>query len=99
MRDSRLPVRARRVVSFTGAALIVAALVQELRKPSAARTWQGKVAGFVPYDFRPPTAARVRERMWAPDAAGLLVPQVFGVGWTLNVGRVVALLRRRRPPA
>ncbi|HKF86534.1 MAG TPA: hypothetical protein VKB85_00480, partial [Propionibacteriaceae bacterium] len=32
------------------AALLVAALVKELSKPASERTWNGKVASFVPYD-------------------------------------------------
>jgi len=85
----------RRSVTAVGIGLVEAALAQELRKPPESRTWHGTVAGFVPYDFRPPTGARIRERMWAPQEPRILVPHVFGVGWTLNLGRVVALLRRR----
>ena len=72
-----------------------AALAQELRKPSEQRTWHGVVAGFVPYDFRMPTADRVRERLWDPEGA-VVQPQVFGVGWTVNFGRLVAALRDSR---
>ena len=72
-----------------------AALIQELRKPSDQRTWHGVVAGFVPYDFRMPTVDRVRERLWDPEAA-VVQPQVFGVGWTLNFGRLLAALRDAR---
>jgi hypothetical protein len=74
--------------------LVIAAVVQELRKPPDVRTWQGVTAGVVPYDLRMPTVARFRERLWAPDDFRVFTPQVFGVGWTLNIGRVVALLRR-----
>jgi len=77
------------------AALLVAALVKELSKPASERTWNGKVASFVPYDFRRPTFARVQERLWAPDNPHLMTPQVFGVGWTVNFGRVMSLLRAR----
>jgi hypothetical protein len=73
--------------------LAVAAVVKELRLPPGERTWHGSVAGFVPYDFRAPTLERARERLWSPESPRLLVPRVFGVGWTVNVGRVVALLR------
>ena len=52
-----------------------------------------KVAGLVPYDFRMPTIDRVKEHLWAPDNPKILVPHVFGVGWTVNAGRVVALAR------
>jgi hypothetical protein len=88
----------RRFVQVVGIGLVAAAVVQELRKPRELRTWHGAVAGFVPYDLRMPTAARVRERMWAPDDPHVLVPQVLGVGWTLNLGRVVALVRRLLVP-
>ena len=74
--------------------LAVAAVVKELRKPAEERTWNGAL-GFVPYDFRVPTLARVKERMWDPDGAHVINPRVFGVGWTVNAGRVVQLVRRR----
>lgn len=75
--------------------LVVAALVKELRQPADERTWNGVVAGFVPYDFRLPTFQRFRERVWNPESEKVVSPHVFGVGWTVNVGRVVALIRRR----
>ena len=81
-----------RLVTF---GLVVAAVVKELRTPSEERTWHGVVAGFVPYDFRRPTVARFRERVWAPDNEHLISPHVVGVGWTVNVGRVVALVRQK----
>lgn len=71
----------------------VAAIVKELRLPREERTWHGAV-GIVPYDFRMPTADRIRERLWSPDSPRVLMPTVFGVGWTFNVGRLVELLRR-----
>ena len=74
--------------------LAVAAVVKELRLPAEERTWHGVVAGFVPYDYRVPTLARFKERLWAPDSEHVFNPQVFGVGWTVNVGRVVELVRR-----
>ena len=77
------------------AALLVAAIGKELSKPASERTWTGKVASFVPYDFRRPTFARAQERLWAPDNPHLMTPQVFGVGWTVNFGRVMSLLRSR----
>jgi hypothetical protein len=80
-------------VGWGAAALTAAALVQELRQPGETRTWQGRVLA-VPYDFRVPTLDRARERIWAPDDRRLLTPQVFGLGWTVNLGRVLALLSR-----
>jgi hypothetical protein len=71
------------------------AVITELRKPEGERTWHGKLAGFVPYELRPPTLDRVRETYWSPDDEHVLRPPVWGVGWALNVGRVVELIRRQ----
>ncbi|HEY6201599.1 MAG TPA: hypothetical protein VI056_01025 [Candidatus Limnocylindria bacterium] len=62
-----------------------AAIYQELRKPPEARTWNGKVAGVVPYDFRIPTLDRLREAYWAPDSDLVFSEKVFGVGWAVNI--------------
>ena len=75
--------------------LVVAAVTKELQKDKEDRTWHGTVAGFVPYEFRVPTVARVRERVWDPEGEHLLSPHVFGVGWTVNVGRIVELVWRK----
>lgn len=77
-----------------GIGLVVAAVLQELRKPAGERTWTGKLAGVIPYDFRPPTPSKIRATIWAPDDKRILVPHAFGVGWTVNAGRVVSLARR-----
>lgn len=69
----------------------IVAVVQELRKPPEARTWHGKVADIVPYDFRLPTAERFRETYWNPDGP-ILGSKVWGVGWAFNVGAVKKLL-------
>jgi len=61
------------------------ALYQELKKPAEQRTWHGKVAGVVPYDFRVPTIERIREAYWAPDSDVLFTEKVVGVGWSVNL--------------
>jgi len=71
----------------------IAAIVKELRLPREDRTWHGDVGGFVPYDFRPPTADRIRAALWSPDSPRLLSPTVFGVGWSVNLGRIAVLVR------
>lgn len=70
-------------------ALTAAAIIKELRLPKDQRTWNGLLAGFVPYDFRKPTMDRMREAFWNPGGK-LIVGRPFGVGWTLNLGAVVA---------
>jgi hypothetical protein len=77
---------------ITGIGLVVAAVTQELAKPSNKREWYGTVAGVVPYDFRPPTVERARATWWSPENGRVFVPQVFGVGWTLNLGRLARLI-------
>ncbi|MCA5894182.1 DUF5808 domain-containing protein [Isoptericola sp. NEAU-Y5] len=81
------------VVRLVTIGLVVAAVAKELQKDEDDRTWNGTVAGFVPYDFRVPTVDRIRERMWDPEGEHIVSPHVFGVGWTLNLGRVVTLAR------
>jgi hypothetical protein len=61
------------------------AVAQELRKPPEERTWNGKVAGFVPYEFRLPTIDRLRDTYWNPDGA-ILTSKLWGVGWAINLG-------------
>lgn len=81
-----------RLVRMIAFAMLISALKREISKPAAERTWHGKVWQVVPYDFRLPTWARVRERMWAPDTPELITPNVFGVGWTVNLGRTYAVV-------
>ena len=71
------------------------AVVLELRTSADRRGWHGRVAGFVPYDFRLPTVDRMRSSWWDPNGP-LLTPQVMGVGWTLNFGRVADAIKAAR---
>ena len=86
--------RARRLLGYAVAGATLAALGQELRKPADRRDWHGQLFGFVPYDFRVPTFDRFRSAWWAPERAEIFTPRVFGVGWDVNLGRVVELLRK-----
>src|SRR5579884_2493085 len=65
--------------------LVAAALRDQLRLPPEERTWQGKIAGRIPYDLRPPTVERIRSTFWNKNTSEILVPQAFGIGWTLNL--------------
>jgi hypothetical protein len=51
----------------------------------------GEVFGFVPYDFRVPTLERARMHTWNPRSARILTPTTFGVGWSVNLGRLARL--------
>jgi hypothetical protein len=83
-----------RVVQLATWGLAAAALVQELRKPRDQREWHGTVAGIVPYDYRLPTMQRIKDRLWNPNGP-VVGPQVFGVGWSVNVGKLASLARER----
>jgi hypothetical protein len=61
------------------------AIYQELRRPPEERTWHGKVAGVVPYDFRVPTLQQLRETYWDPESDHVFTDRVFGVGWGVNI--------------
>lgn len=79
--------RVKRVVRVLWLALVGAAVRDALRTGRS----HGELLGFVPYDFRFPTVERARDRMWNPDASRVLGPITFGVGWTLNLGRLARL--------
>ena len=70
----------------------MAAVATELAKPAPERTWQGKVMGVVPYDFRPPTWTRIRNAYWNPESDHLFSDRVFGVGWAINLYRAKTLM-------
>lgn len=65
--------------------LVGIAIVEQLRLPPEERTWHGRIAGIIPYDFRPPTAERIRATFWNKNTSQILVPQAFGIGWTINL--------------
>ncbi len=86
-------------------AAVGGAIYQELRKPSAERTWHGKLLGFVPYDFRLPNLQRLRDTYWNTSSNRIFTDKPIGVGWSINIPAVlrrVGLLKspsRRRKPA
>lgn len=82
----------RRLARFMAFGLVVAALATELTKPESERTWQGRVFGLVPYDFRPPTWERIRDAYWNPNSDRLFSDRVFGVGWAVNLYRAKTLM-------
>jgi hypothetical protein len=84
--------RVRRLARFVTVGLVVAAVASELAKPAPERTWQGKVFGLVPYDFRPPTWQRIRDAYWNPQSDHLFSDRVFGVGWAINLYRAKTLM-------
>lgn len=70
----------------------LAAVCQELEKPKDERRWHGKV-GFIPYDFRMPTMERFKERYWNPDITQIFTPELWGVGWGINLHALLEKIR------
>lgn len=82
----------RRLSRLIVIGLIGAAIATELNKPEQERTWRGRVGGFVPYDFRPPTWERIRDAYWNPESDELFSDKVFGVGWAVNLYKAKTLM-------
>ena len=79
-----------------------AAVYQELRTPPAQRTWQGRLFGTIPYDFRLPDLARLREAYWNTQSDVVFTDRPLGVGWAVNLPalfRRVGLMSEQRPTA
>ncbi|HET7043790.1 MAG TPA: DUF5808 domain-containing protein [Gaiellaceae bacterium] len=55
----------------------------------------GRFLGM-PYDLRPPTVARVRQRLWNGRDRHVFVPKAYGWGWDVNLAEVARRLRLRR---
>ena len=72
--------------------IVAAAIGNELRKPANQRTWHDRLFGVLPYDFRRPTLARVKQTVWNPQNERIVVPQAFGIGWSINVGGLLQRL-------
>jgi hypothetical protein len=78
----------RKLAIAIGAGLLAAALVEELRKPGDERTWEGRIAGLIPYDLRVATRDGFREAMDRPEEARVVL------GYRLGLPRAARLARR-----
>lgn len=61
------------------------------------RPRQGRCLGL-PYDWTPPTPARLRRGVWDPDDPRVFPPKTFGWGYGLNLAALLGRsgARRRR---
>jgi hypothetical protein len=84
-----MAVTVTKLIAAAAGALAGSALAKELSKPPDQRSWHGTVAG-IPYDFRAPTAEKLRRSVWDPENPELFVPHAFGVGYSVNLARLVA---------
>lgn len=81
----------RRLMGLIGLLLLAGAMFNEYGKEPEKRSGHGTVADIVPYDFRLPTGERLRATFWNPDGP-LFASTVFGIGWTVNLGRLARLI-------
>jgi hypothetical protein len=73
------------IVRTAAIGAFVAAIWVELHKPPEQRTWNGRLFGIVPYDFRLPTLERVRQAYWNPRSPKVFTDRPLGVGWSVNI--------------
>jgi hypothetical protein len=59
-----------------------------MREASMSGTFLG-----IPYDWRRPTWARIRARVWNPDDPRIFTPKVFGWGYSVNLAAIWRKLR------
>jgi hypothetical protein len=80
--------RVRTVLKIVTPLLVALAVAQQVRKPAGERTWHGSLLGFVPYDFRLPTLAILRDAYWNPADHHIFTARPFGIGWAVNLHEV-----------
>jgi hypothetical protein len=85
------PKNLKQALFWISIALVATAVLDQVRRPAGERTWHGAVLGFVPYDLRPPSLRRFRDAWWNPDDPRLFTPRDLGLGWALNVHRLLTL--------
>ena len=78
-------------------ALVCLAALGFLRWMQNRRGAEGMVGSFlgIPYDFRWPSSAVLRERFWNREDQRVLTPHVLGWGWSVNfyaLGKHLGLL-------
>ena len=84
------------IVRMLAMGAVAGALYQELRRPPEERTWHGQLLGFVPYDFRVPSPAKLLSAWWNPKSKRVLGDPVFGVGWSVNLAALAGRIGSAR---
>lgn len=51
----------------------------------------------MPYNFSPMSTEQIAARVWNPSDPRILMPRLFGVGWTLNFGAIAVRLGLVQP--
>ncbi len=88
----------KRLLFWLSIAVSIAAVMEQMKRPARERTWHGDVMG-IPYDFRPPSLGRMKDAWWDPDDPRVFTPRDFGVGWAINIPRLLQIVRKQRASA
>jgi hypothetical protein len=84
VKRKKKPPTAGDVIVMIGITVLMGLAIREqLQMPKDKRTWHGTLFN-IPYDFRMPTIERLRETFWNKNTARVLVPQFYGMGWSIN---------------
>ncbi len=78
-------------MNWKTAGVVVALVLPPLLLRAFGQPLTGTALG-IPYDFRPPTPGRLRDTFWNGSTDRLLVPHVYGWGWSVNVRAVAQRL-------
>jgi len=52
-----------------------------------------------PYDWRKPTKARFKKRLWNADDHHIFTPKNYGWGWSINFYEIAVRLHLKQRPA
>jgi hypothetical protein len=80
-----------RLLFFATVIVTGLAVLDQMRRPAAERDWHGTIV-VVPYDFRMPSLQRFLDAWWNPDDPRLFTPRDFGIGWAINIPRLLSTI-------
>jgi hypothetical protein len=83
-----------RLVRLILVTVLAGIVYSEVRKVPGETRFQGKALGFVPYDIRPPSLAKIPSTYWNPHEPRIFTGRVSGIGWSINVAALVERIRR-----
>ena len=87
----------RRTMSLWRTAVIIFTIAAAVH---AYRTKQSHGRYYnVPFEFRIPTIERAKKRVWNTSDRRLFTPNIFGVGWALNLHEAARRLNIIEEPA
>jgi hypothetical protein len=84
------------IIRMAAVVAVAGALYKEMRLPPGERTWHGRLLGFVPYDFRMPTPAKLMRSWWNPGSDRVISDMPFGVGWSVNLAALADKAQQAR---